>query len=106
MEIHWTEIAVKHLDNTLDYLEYKWGSEVAKNFLHKLNATIDMVIHGNVVHQNYADMKDVKKVLVTKHNTLIYEKYNNEILYILGIINNFKDPDSNYKEIENNKKTI
>ena len=105
MKIKWTPIAKEHLKDTVKYLKKVWGKEIAKYFVDEINRNIEIIKSGVVVHQDFEDIEGVKKVLITKHNYLIYEK-NEQIINILGLINNYKDPNTNYKDIENNKDRI
>lgn len=83
------------------YVVNKWGWKVFGVFYNKLNATIDLIISGSVVHQYYEDTQ-YKKVLITEHNTLIYY-IENDVLYLVTILNNFKDPNANYDIVKKNK---
>lgn len=83
------------------YVVNKWGWKVFEAFYNKLNATIDLIKDGVVVHQYYEDTQ-YKKVLITEHNTLIYY-IENDILYLVTILNNFKDPNANYDIVKKNK---
>lgn len=105
MIVKWTPIAKAHLLDTKMYLKKVWGSAVTKSFIDKIEHTIKSIKDGIVVHQNYEDMENVKQVLVTKHNYLIYMIEENNLI-ILGLINNYKDPQKNYNEIKNNRKPI
>lgn len=103
MKIKWTPIAKRHLMDTKKYLKVVWGNEVTKNFIKKVEQTINTIITGVVVHQNYEDLENVRQVLVTKHNYLIY-MIDGDNLIIVGLINNYKDPHKNYEEIKTSKK--
>lgn len=105
MKVRWTHTANEHLRETQKYLKKVWGKEVAKYFLDEIKKNIEIIKSEVVVHQDYADLEGMKKVLITKHNYLIYEK-NDEIINILGLINNYRDPARNYNEIINNQDRI
>lgn len=102
MIVRWTPIAREHLQDTKKYLKKVWGNEVTKNFMNQLEYTIELIKSGIVTHQNYKDIEDVRQVLVTKHNYLVYTIYEDKII-ILGLINNYKNPDNNYNDIIKNK---
>lgn len=53
---------------------------------------------GIAVFQSYEDTK-YQKILITKHNTLIYVIENN-IVKVIRILQNFQDPEDNYKSLE------
>lgn len=105
MKVKWTYIAKEHLKDTQKYLKNVWGKEVAKYFLDEIKRNVEIIRSGTVVHQDFEDIEDVKKVLITKHNYLVYEQ-DEQTINILGLINNYKDPNKNYNDIANNKDRI
>lgn len=97
MNIFWTNRAKLDLEILEDSLIDNWGFEVLENFYEILQAKVSLLENGNLVHQKYEDT-DFHKVLITKHNSIIYEISNDQINF-LNMINNFRNPDSNYKLI-------
>lgn len=68
-----------------------------EDFYEILERKIALLENGNLIHQKYEDT-DFHKLLLTKHNSIIYEINENQI-NLLNMINNFRNPDSNYKTI-------
>ncbi len=68
-----------------------------EDFYEILERKISLLENGNLVHQKYEDT-DFHKLLITKHNSIIYEIVENQI-NLLNMINNFRNPDFNYKTI-------
>jgi plasmid stabilization system protein ParE len=101
MVVFWTDRAKKDLAKLEDYLIDEWNEDVLANFYEILEAKIAVLQSGTVVHQLYEDTK-FHKMLITKHNSIIYEIIDNQV-NILNMINNFKNPDSNYKTITKKK---
>lgn len=97
MNIFWTNRAKLDLEILEDFLIDNWGFEVLENFYEILQAKVSLLENGNLVHQKYEDT-GFHKVLITKHNSIIYEISNDQINF-LNMINNFRNPDSNYKLI-------
>lgn len=97
MNIFWTNRAKLDLEILEDFLIDNWGFEVLENFYEILEAKVSLLENGHLVHQKYEDT-DFHKVLITKHNSIIYEISNDQINF-LNMINNFRNPDSNYKLI-------
>lgn len=89
--------AKEHLKDIKKYLVNKWGSKVFKDFLAKKKKVIDNIKSGIITHQQYEDTP-FRKVLITEHNTMIYH-IDNDTIYIVGILNNYKEPESNYKDV-------
>ncbi|UFH32961.1 type II toxin-antitoxin system RelE/ParE family toxin [Chryseobacterium sp. C-71] len=81
-----------------EYLLNKWNEKVADDFYQKLIDAIDILETANVNFEKYLDT-DFRKFLLTKHNTIIYKVINDEIT-IVRILQNFQDPDENYKSLE------
>lgn len=97
MNIFWTNRAKLDLEILEDFLIDNWGFEVLENFYEILERKVSLLENGNLVHQKYEDT-DFHKVLITKHNSIIYEILDNQINF-LNMINNFRNPNSNYNLI-------
>ena len=97
MNIFWTNRAKLDLEILEDFLIDNWGFEVLENFYEILERKVSLLENGNLVHQKYEDT-DFHKVLITKHNSIIYEISDNQINF-LNMINNFRNPNSNYNLI-------
>lgn len=81
-----------------EYLLNKWNEKLADDFYQKLIDAIDILETTNVNFERYLDT-DFRKFLLTKHNTIIYRVIDDEIT-IVRVLQNFKDPDENYKSLE------
>lgn len=97
MNIFWTNRAKSDLENLEDFLIENWGFDVLEDFYEILERKISFLKNGNLIHQKYKDT-NFHKLLITKHNSIIYEIAGNQI-NLLNMINNFRNPDSNYKII-------
>ncbi|MCU7617541.1 type II toxin-antitoxin system RelE/ParE family toxin [Chryseobacterium sp. PBS4-4] len=97
MNIFWTNRAKLDLEILEDFLIDNWGFEVLENFYEILERKVSLLENGYLVHQKYEDT-NFHKVLITKHNSIIYEISHNQI-NLLNMINNFRNPDSNYNLI-------
>ncbi|MFY1045700.1 type II toxin-antitoxin system RelE/ParE family toxin [Chryseobacterium sp. GP-SGM7] len=97
MEIKFSDESLSDLRNIEEYLLKKWNTKVFEDFLTKLDEIVDIICEGNVVFNRYEDTK-YHKVLITKHNSLIYFiEY--DILVIIRILQNFQNPDENYQSV-------
>jgi plasmid stabilization system protein ParE len=97
MNIFWTNRAKSDLENLEDFLIENWGFDVLEDFYEILERKISLLKNGHLIHQKYEDT-NFHKLLITKHNSIIYEIAGNQ-LNLLNMINNFRNPDSNYKTI-------
>jgi len=80
-----------------EYLLNKWNEKVADDFYQKLIDAIDILETTMVNFERYFDT-DFRKFLLTKHNTIIYRLIGDEIT-IVRILQNFQNPDDNYKSL-------
>ena len=97
MNIFWTNRAKSDLENLEDFLIENWGFDVLEDFYEILARKISLLKNGHLIHQKYEDI-NFHKLLITKHNSIIYEIAGNQI-NLLNMINHFRNPDSNYKTI-------
>lgn len=97
MEIHFSKEAFDDLDEIEDFLLYKWNDKVLEDFNLKLDHCLQIIMDGIAVFQNYEDTK-YQKILITKHNTLIYNIEEN-IIKVIRILQNFQNPEDNYSSL-------
>jgi plasmid stabilization system protein ParE len=92
MQIEITEKALQDLENLDNYLLARWNNKVLLDFYKKLETILDNIQSGFIIYQNTED-KRYSKVLITKHNTLIYNK-SEEKITIIRVINNFQSDEN------------
>ena len=97
MEILFSKESFDDLDSIEEYLLRRWNEQVLDDFNYKLDRCINIILEQSVVFQKYENTQ-YHKVLITKHNSLIYT-IEKDILKIHRILQNFQNPDENYKNI-------
>ena len=97
MEILFSKESFDDLDSIEEYLLSRWNEQVLDDFNYKLDRCINIILEQNVVFQKYENTQ-YHKVLITKHNSLIYT-IEKDILKTHRILQNFQNPDENYKNI-------
>lgn len=97
MNIFWTNRAKSDLENLEDFLIENWGFKVVEDFYEILEKKIALLENGNLIHQKY-EGTDFHRLLITKHNSIIYEITEHQI-NLLHMINNFRNPEHNYNLI-------
>ncbi|SUX47283.1 type II toxin-antitoxin system RelE/ParE family toxin [Chryseobacterium indoltheticum] len=97
MNIFWTNRAKVDLESLADFLIENWGFNVLDDFYEILERKISSLENGSLIHQKY-ESTEFHKILITRHNYIIYEISGTQI-NLLNMINNFRDPESNYKLI-------
>ncbi|WP_294249485.1 type II toxin-antitoxin system RelE/ParE family toxin [uncultured Chryseobacterium sp.] len=98
MKIKFSDESFSDLQKIEEYILYQWNDKVLDEFLAKLDDVVKIICNGNVVFQKYEDTV-YHKILITKHNTLIYS-IEDEVLKIIRIIQNFQDPENNRKSLK------
>ena len=98
MKIKFSDESLSDLRNIEEYLLEHWSDKILDDFLIKLDEIVEIICDGKVVFQKYEDTI-YHKILITKHNTLIYIIENNT-LKIVKILQNFQDPNGNEKSLK------
>ncbi|KAA0128275.1 type II toxin-antitoxin system RelE/ParE family toxin [Chryseobacterium sp. SN22] len=98
MKIKFSDESLSDLLNIEEYLLRNWNDRVLEDFLIRLDEKVQIICNGKVVFQKYED-SDYHKILITKHNTLVYS-VEDEVLKIIRIIQNYQDPEENYKSLQ------
>lgn len=93
-----SEKAQQDLLHIEEYLLEEWSIDVLVNFFEKFQKAISVLLDKKVIFQKYGDTY-FHQFLLTKHNTIIYN-YENDVLYIHRILQNFQDPDNNYESLK------
>lgn len=80
-----------------NFLLYKWGLNVLLDFNEKFDKALEILSAGNALFERYEDTI-YRKFLLTKHNYIIY-KITEDSIYIIKVLQNFQDPEENYKNL-------
>ena len=56
-KILWTDLAIKELEKTIEYLEENWTEKELRNFFEKLEETLSLISQN----QNLFQVSDIKK---------------------------------------------
>ncbi len=67
------------LESILLYLEDEWSSKVKREFISKLDKTLDRIAHYPKSSPESIELRGLYKCVVTKHNVLFYRLSSNEI---------------------------
>lgn len=91
MKIKFSDESLSDLKNIEEYLLENWNDKIFDDFLTKVDKIVELICEGNIVFQKYENT-DYHKILITKHNTLIYI-IETDVLRIIKILQNFQDPE-------------
>jgi plasmid stabilization system protein ParE len=91
-KIFWTDHAISELKDTLEYLEKNWTERELRNFLAKLDHTIELISKNPEIFPDSTEKKGIRKAVVELHNNLYYREIENSI-EIISLFSNRKNPD-------------
>ena len=72
-KIVWTKNAVEDFKKILDYLNEDWSVEASENFVIELFSKLDLISNYPFAGMASSIEKDLRKILITKHNALYYK---------------------------------
>ena len=90
-KILWTDFALNELENTIEYLKENWTERELRNLALKIEETLSLLSHNPNLFQASDVRKDIRRVIVAKHNTLYYRVKNNTI-EIISFFSNRQSP--------------
>ena len=92
-KIVWSRLASRDFENILEYLDRNWERRVSIAFIDIVNENI-LFIESNYKQFPVVNPKlDIRKCVLTKHNTLYYRQGNNEI-HLLRIFDTRQNPNT------------
>ena len=93
MKISWTPTAKKTYFKVLDYLAENWTKREVTNFMNEVESLLTQITDNPEMFQASRKKKNVRKALITKHNTLYYRiKPRNKELELITFWDNRQDP--------------
>ena len=93
-QIVYTQKARQTIAAVVDYVESQWSEKVASEFIFKLNRYINMLALGTLDGRVTAKKKDIKTILITKHNRLYY-RIKKDIIQIILLWDTRQNPARN-----------
>lgn len=93
MRLRWTPKARRSYTEILNYLDTHWTEKEIKIFIAKVDHLLELIRHNPELGEESKKKRSVRKILITKHNTLYYRvKSNKKELQILVFWDNRQDP--------------
>lgn len=90
-KILWTDFALSELEKTIEYLKENWTERELHNLALEIEETLTLLSHNPNLFQSSNIKKDIRRVIVAKHNTLYYRIKNNTI-EIVSFFSNRQSP--------------
>jgi len=91
--IIWSPLSENDFENTLDYLDNKWGNKIASNFIELTENILNQIAINPRQFPIFYKRKKVRKCVLTKHNSLFYRDGKTQI-EILRIYDTRQDPNT------------
>ena len=95
-KVLWTDHAISELNETTEFLEKNWTERELRNFIAKLDHTIELISKTPEIFPASLEKKDIRKAVVEKYNSLYY-RINKDSIEIVSLFSSRKNP--NKKEI-------
>ncbi|MFY0481260.1 type II toxin-antitoxin system RelE/ParE family toxin [Flavobacterium sp. PLA-1-15] len=89
--IFWTDNALKELSDTIEFLEENWTEKELRNLALKLEETVQYISQNPNLFQVSDTKKEIRRVVILKHNTLYYRLFKDQI-EILSFFSNRQNP--------------
>ncbi|MHA8086204.1 type II toxin-antitoxin system RelE/ParE family toxin [Aquirufa sp. Wall-65K1] len=77
--IFWTDHALNELHNTIQYLQENWTTKELQNLATKIEEVISLISHNPYLFQVSGFKKNVRRVVIARHNSLYYQIKENQI---------------------------
>ena len=90
-KILWTDFALSELEKTIEYLEQNWTERELRNLAVEIEETLNLLSHNPNLFQKSDIKKEIRRVVVAKHNTLYY-RINNNAIEIISFFSNRQSP--------------
>ncbi len=93
-KIEWTKNASEDLESIIEYLKKDWSLEIAENFILEFYSKLEIISEFPFAGNPSFKEKDVRKFLITKHNSLYYKIEAGKII-LLDFFDMRQNPDKN-----------
>jgi plasmid stabilization system protein ParE len=93
-EVIFSDEIFEKLNSIIYYLENNWSKDVAEAFLKTFYRRIDNLAYNPKSGMQTKKNPAIRRFMITKHNTLYYEIFENRI-ELLTIFFNSQNPDKN-----------
>ena len=85
-EIIWRKKAIARFQKIVDYLQSEWSAKVAEEFIEEVEQ-LETILLSHPYSGSESKERNYRKLVLTKHNTVIYKVKGNKV-FILSINDN------------------
>jgi plasmid stabilization system protein ParE len=90
-KILWTDYALRELEITIECLQSNWTDRELRNLAFEIEETLNLLSHNPNLFQATDSRKDIRRVVIAKHNSLYYRVKSNTI-EIISFFSNRQNP--------------
>lgn len=91
-KIIWSPKAKKTFYNVISYLEFAWGEKQITNFVNRTDQKLDLIKENPYLFRK-SEIGDIHRVLITKHNLLLYQIHEKtKIVELISFWDTRQDP--------------
>ncbi|MBU2951801.1 type II toxin-antitoxin system RelE/ParE family toxin [Tamlana agarivorans] len=90
-EVIWSPSAEKDFEAVLDYLQLNWDESVTNKFINRVDDSISLIINDPKIFPMINEALEVRKSVISKHNTLYYRE-NGLNIEIIRLFDARQDP--------------
>lgn len=91
--IIWSSLSENDFENILNYLDKKWGNQIAFDFIELTENLLNQIVINPKQFPVFYKRKKVRRCVLTKHNSLFYRDGKTKI-EILRIYDTRQDPNT------------
>ena len=94
MKVSWTPTARLTYFRVLEYLDESWTKREIQNFVERTEKVLNQIVKDPELFEASRKKKNVRKGLITKHNTLYYRiKYQKNEIELIIFWDNRQNPE-------------
>ncbi len=90
-EIIWAPLSEKDFSKILEYLNNKWGNNVALHFIDRIDFLLLQISAYPKHYPFFSSRRNIRKCVVSTHNTIFYREQKNSV-QLLRIFDTRQDP--------------
>ncbi|OYU83958.1 MAG: hypothetical protein CFE24_08845 [Flavobacterium sp. BFFFF2] len=91
-KILWTDLALKELEQTIQYLEEYWTEKELRNLAQNIEEKLMLISQNPNLFRTSVYKREIRQVVILKYNTLYY-RVNNEQIEVISFFSNRQSPD-------------
>jgi plasmid stabilization system protein ParE len=92
-KIDWADEASNNLDSIIEYLQIRWSYKEIRIFFKKLDKRLDVISKNPLAYPGIELDSNIRRSVLTEQTTIYYE-IQSDVIVILSLFDNRKDPDS------------